>query len=104
MHQVVTKKLDIGYIDHSQHSLTYPGSEGSTPCELINMQNGSVTVDGLPVAEASSGPSNNIVFRSSTTRALKASEGGPLCYDVICHAVIPRWSVAIGAGDAVLAF
>jgi hypothetical protein len=104
MYQVVTKKLDVGYIDHMQHyAFTFATSEEGTAGEPINTQNRSAAVEDLSVAQTSSAPSNNIVFRGRTMKALKASASGTSRYDEIYQIVIPRQRVITGVGDAVRA-
>src|SRR5580698_8707489 len=99
MHQVVTKKLDVSCVDHTQYyPLTSPTSKDSAAGELINARSGSAAVDGLSVAQASSDPSSDIVFRGRTMKALKASANGLRRYDEIYQIVIPRQKVVNGVG------
>ena len=84
MYQVVMKKLAVAYIDHMQHhTFTFSASEDSTAGGPIHTQNRSAAVEDLSVAQTSSDPSNNMVFRGRTMKALQASADSTHRYDEI---------------------
>jgi hypothetical protein len=100
MHQMVTKKADVGYIVHTQYYTLTSFGKSSTTVELVHTQSGSAAVHDTAVARASVNCSNHFVFRSRTTKALKADANTNYRSLNGTYTAIPRWRAVAGVGEA----